>query len=135
MTTPQDFLKTVYLGDRACKGYILESWEKRFALIVDSISRIRSPSGIWEFDTSEDIEDGHLVFEGVTSLTFSPCGPLPNDYILGITSEPMQDTYVFHIAIASVGSNGTESCEVKISVQATDVYLRDPKRPELQIRT
>ncbi len=134
MTTPEDFLKTVYIGDRACKGYIVESWEKRFSLIVDSISRIRSPSGIWEFDTSEDIEDGHLVFEGVTSLSFSPSGPLPNDYILGITAEPMQGSYLFQIAVASVGVGGAQSCEVRISVQASGVHLLDPKRPALEIR-
>jgi hypothetical protein len=134
MMTPEQFLKTVYLGDRACKGYIVDIWERRFSLVVDSISRIRSPSGIWDFDTSEDISDGCLVFENITSLAFTPSGSIPNDYILGISVEPSQDSYIFQVSVASTSSEDSTSCVVEISLHATGVYLQDPGWPDKKIR-
>lgn len=134
MCRPDQFLQTIYLGDRACKGYAVDSWEQSFSLLVDNISRIRDPDGIWRFDSSHDIPSGRLVFENVTALAFTPAGPLPNDYILGISVEPAENSYLFVIKVASVESGSGESCEVVISVTASGLYLEDPRRPGEQIR-
>lgn len=134
MKPPEQLLQTIYLGDRACKGYAVDSWKQSFSLLVDNISRIRDPDGIWRFDSSHDIPNGCLVFEDVTALAFTPAGPLPNDYILGISVEPLERSYLFVIKVASVESGSGESCEVVISVTASGLYLADPRRPGEQIR-
>lgn len=133
--TPAQFLKTIYLGDRACKGYSLDAWQKCFALTVDQISRIRSPDGIWDGDTDEDIDNGQIVFENVESVEFSPPGLLPNDYIQGISVEVKGNLYLFRASIASVrnGPNGVESGEVCISIYASGVHLIDPKNPGVKL--
>jgi hypothetical protein len=75
---PPDFLRTIYVGDRACRAIHIESWKTQVALEVDVISRIRSPSGNWEHYSAEDIPGGRIVFSGVETLQLDPSGPLPN---------------------------------------------------------
>ncbi len=142
MKDPTDFLKTVYLGDRACKSILIGAWERRVALQVDRISRIRDPSGTWNFYSEEDITDGLIVFSGVKSLRFDPPGFLPNDYIVSLTVEPVllptkeQDEspmFVFKISVGSVDSDGN-SREVVIEIAAKGVHLEDPARPGVELR-
>ena len=83
---PADFLKTLYLGDRGCKGLNIDTWNETVSMVVTEVSRVRSETGDWNFYTDEDIENGHVVFNGVKSLTFHPPGVLPNDKINYITS-------------------------------------------------
>lgn len=132
--TPTQFLRTLYLGDRACIGFVVDSWRARVELIIDRISRIRSVSDGWNFDSTGDIENGRLVFEKVTSLSVRPAGPLPNDLILGIDSEPIGDNHRFTIKIASVDDHGN-STEVTMDILAAGVFLLDPSSPEVEIRT
>ena len=73
----EEFLRTIYLGDRACKALLIDSWKQRVAIQVDSISRLRPGSKTWDFYAEGDIDDGWLVFSGVRSLRFEPSGPLP----------------------------------------------------------
>lgn len=115
-------------------GFVVDSWRARVELIIDRISRIRSVSDGWNFDSTGDIENGRLVFEKVTSLSVRPAGPLPNDLILGIDSEPVGDNHRFTIKIASVDDQGN-STEVTMDILATGVFLLDPSSPEVEIRT
>ena len=66
-----DFIKTIYLGDRACKGVVIDGWNSLVKIHIDNISRIRSLSGNWELYTDEDIENGFIVFEFVESIRFT----------------------------------------------------------------
>jgi hypothetical protein len=70
--TPAEFLKTVYLGDRSCKGINIISCDKRIEIHVDCISRVRASSGLWDFYTDEDIVDGKIVFVGVERFSLTP---------------------------------------------------------------
>ena len=135
MSDPSQLLQTLYLGDRACTGFHLDNNQRRFALGIDVISRIRTPNRVWNYDSSEDIVNGQMVFENVTELRFEPSGPLPNDYILGINIEAVGDRYRFKIAVASVDDTGLQTSEVLIIVNATSFYLLDPKNPSVEIRT
>ena len=79
--TPIDFLKTIYLGDRALKGYSIDSWNQIVKLHISEISRVRSKDGQWNFYNDENLEDGRIVFEGVTSFLVVPSGAILDDYI------------------------------------------------------
>ena len=138
---PTEFLKTVYLGDRACKRILIDGWNRRVELQVDVISRVRDPSGHWNFYTDEDINDGLIVFSHVSSIKLSPPGPLPNDYINSFEvhlldekndTEGCKRLYVFQLSVSSVDSQGN-SCEVCIDIVAEDVHLEDPQRPGVAI--
>ena len=54
---PMEFLKTVYLGDRCCTGISWDPRTKEIRLFINKISRVRDPSGNWEYYTDEDIDD------------------------------------------------------------------------------
>ncbi|WP_077960818.1 DUF6258 family protein [Ensifer adhaerens] len=76
---PDEFLSSVYLGDRACKAIVLDGWKDEVKIQIDLISRCRSET--WNFYSAEDVEDGFLVFEGVDHVSFDPQGPIPNGEI------------------------------------------------------
>ncbi len=135
--TPAEFLRTVYVGDRACKAIRIESWMKEVVLEVDEISRIRSPSGQWDFYTAEDIPDGRIVFTGVEAISFEPPGPVPNDFINEISARPAggepEKRWVFEASISSVAPDGS-STEVTVRIIGADIHLEDPARAGVKIR-
>ena len=137
---PRDFLKTIYLHDRGCTGLLIDCERDRVSLQIDLISRIRSSSGDWEFDSDEDIDKGLITFTGVESLRITP-GPLPNDYIYDFTVEPLPiaenggngiPRYIFRMETGSVNRKG-DFHGVTIEVVAAGVHLQDPARPGLEI--
>jgi hypothetical protein len=130
---PTEFLKTIYLGDRACKCIAIDGWRNRVAIQVDEISRIRSASGNWEYYSDENILDGLLVFSGVKSILFDPPGPIPNDYINDLQAELLPDGFFrFKLSISAV--NGLpETTEVVVTIDAKQLHLEDPARPGMMI--
>jgi hypothetical protein len=126
------------MGDRACKAIHIESWKNQIVLEVDLLSRIRSPSGHWEFYSAEDISDGKIVFTGVEGVEFEPSGPLPNDLINEIQIEPMEasggrERWLFEASIGSVAPDG-RTTEIIVRVTAAGFHLEDPRRPGVEIR-
>ena len=135
---PEQFIKTIYLGDRACKALSIDSWEKRVAVQVDVISRLKSNTDSWGFYTDEDIKDGWLVFSGVRAIHLVPPGPLPNDFINAISVKRLDESeshakYLFELSIDSVDEQGAAT-EVLVRIEAADVHLEDPSRPGERIR-
>jgi hypothetical protein len=134
--TPDIFLTSVYFGDRACKSIYIDCWTREVHIEIDQISRIRDPTGRWNFYADEDIVDGRLVFTSVKSVRFDPGGPIPNDYINEVSALPSatgDGAWVFKIFIDSTGTDGT--VEVLMEVIAADVHLEDPKHPGVKIRS
>ena len=78
---PTEFVKTIYLGDRACKAIIIDGWNSCVRLQVDCISRVRDMTGKWDFYTEEDVSDGFIVFDGVGAIELRNAGHVPNDSI------------------------------------------------------
>src|SRR5947208_9535491 len=108
---PSEFLKTIYLGDRACKAILIDSWKKQVAFQINTISRLRPGTNTWAFYTGGDINDGWLVFNDVTRIQFEPSGPLPNDLVNDFSvrqdaSTVLGSDYLFELSISSVDSNG-----------------------------
>lgn len=130
---PTELLKTIYLGDRACKAIEIDGWNAQVSVHVDVISRIRSTSGIWDYFTDEDIVDGRLVFTGVKSLRMEPSGPLPNDLInelsvVGSIETASGTEYSFLFSVSSV-DEAARSTEIVIELRAKGLHLQDPLRP------
>src|SRR5688500_17186796 len=117
---PTEFLKSIYLGDRACKALLVDSWKKRVAIQVDVISRLKPGAKTWEFYSDADIKDCWLVFSDVRSLRFEPPGPLPNDLInhasVRLNDSPRdQPGSLFELSIGSVDDSGN-STEVLVRI-------------------
>lgn len=133
---PEIFLRTIYLGDRACKNILIDGWNQRIAIQVDKISRIRSESGNWEFYTDEDIDDGIIIFSDVATFRFDPPGLMPNDLINSLDVRAIAEHipggessyYRFVCSIDSVDKLGNHS-EILMEIVAANVYLEDPKQP------
>lgn len=138
--SPQDLIKTIYLGDRICLGLILDGSKGRISIEVDCISRVRSASGTWDFYCDEDIERARLVFEDARWFSMDPPGFIPNEYINGFEivagGNPTPDTnnrLVFRLLIASVNEEGIPT-QVTVEIHAAGFYLEDPANPGIEIR-
>ncbi|EOO7897934.1 DUF6258 family protein, partial [Escherichia coli] len=51
------------------------------------MSRIAYGTTEWNFYDNEDLEDGYLVFSGVSFFNITPNGSIPNDYIISIITD------------------------------------------------
>lgn len=133
--TPQEFLKTLYLGDRVCKKLIFDGWNERILIEINVVSRIRSESGSWEFYTQEDISDGLIVLSGVKNYQWNSKGYLPNDYVEIEISSTLEtsasDLYQFKIYLGHMGKSGI--VDLYLLVEAQDIYLEDPRFPDRKI--
>lgn len=130
---PKDFINTIYLGDRGCKGICINGWDEQVVIKVDKISRIRDSSGEWNYYSEEDIDDGLIVFTGITEIKFSPSGFIPNDRINYLKlSETEEENYTFRLSIDSVGSDATNE-EVILEIKASGIHLEKPAKPNQKI--
>jgi hypothetical protein len=130
-----EFLRTIYLGDCACKSITIDGSNNCIVIKVDEISRVRSESGNWEFYNDENIVDGLLVFSDVRSVLFDPAGPIPNDFISGLNAEPLPDGhYRFRFSAASVGQSSS-STEVLMTIEAERLHLENPSVPGVAIES
>lgn len=84
-------IERIYLGDRAVKGIEIDSLDLIVRIKVDFISRLKAGAQDWGFYTDEDIEDGYMVFSGVTHFQITPPGAIPDDYIVDYSMEKIED--------------------------------------------
>ena len=129
----KDFVSSIYLGDRACKQISIDSWEQELSIEVDTISRIRSDDGNWNFNNGEDVENGQLVFGNVKNIFFDEHGNIPNDQINYFDVDEQEDgSFCFKLSIDSVSDDGSNT-EVIIKIIADSLSIRDPLNPEVLI--
>ena len=130
----QEFVSSIYLGDRACKRITLDTWKSELAIEVDCISRVRSSDGQWHFYNDENIENGQIVFTDVRRL-FNEQGYFPNDYINEFRASACEDgLYEFIFSADWVGDDGSRA-EAKLTVIAGGICLRNPADPQTDIIT
>ena len=129
----QNFLKTIYLGDRFCTKIVIDGLNNQFELHVNQISRIRSASGEWNFYANEDIKNGILVIAGVTKIVFDESGLIPNDQIYDVRADRIDDTlYQFVIETSHVDSKA-QTHDLVVKVLGETAYLIDPTKPNVKI--
>lgn len=132
---PEEFIKTIYLGDRACKKIEIDGWNKIIKIQVDEISRIRNSSGQWDYYNEENIKDGYLVFENSSFFVMNPQGYLPNDWI-DIVSVIEQETmfeFILSVGHAGIINGEAKYIEITLSIKAQQFYLEDPLKPGIKI--
>lgn len=131
-----NFLETIYYGDRGCAAVVIDSWKQEIKIqVAPSLSRVRGPA--WNFYTAEDLENGFIVFEGVTSFALTPSGPLPEGFIWDITAEPVPgapEKFLVTVFTDGLDEHG-ESTSVELRLHATSMALEDPRRSGERIRT
>lgn len=129
----ENFMKTVYLGDRYIKEIVLDSYKNELKIKINEISRIRSESGIWNYYNDENIEDGYLVFSEVDSFAMEPLGAIPNGELHDWEFKALEgDTYKITLFMGAYRQNG-EYNEVTINLTSRGLCLEDPQRPDERI--
>lgn len=129
---PAALMKTVYLGDRACRALTINGWAKEIRIHVDCISRMRPSTETWDYYVDEDITEGVLVFADVDQLNIEVSGPLPNDEIEVVTSEPGVGQTATTVSIGAVDQDGV-SHEFLLRFLCRDAWLEDPKSPGVEL--
>ncbi|WP_125933067.1 DUF6258 family protein [Kiloniella majae] len=130
-----EFTNSLYLGDRACKKIIYDTWKEELCIQVDNISRIRSKSGNWDYYTEEDIEDGFIVFTGIKKVIFDSSGKAPNDQVNYLKIENQtEECCSFVMSIDHVDSQESdENTETILKITAENICLRNPLIPDIDI--
>jgi len=129
----EDFMKTVYLGDRFIKEIVLDSYKREMKIKINEISRIRSQSGLWDYYNDENIEDGYLVFTEVDNFSMEPLGSIPNGELHDWKFENLKEnTYKVTLFMGAHRQNG-EYNEVIINLTSDGLCLEDPQKPSERI--
>lgn len=115
MSNIPELLKTIYLGDRACKSIKIDCWNATVAMEIDCISRVRGTR--WDYYNAENLEGGFLVFEEVDAIAFQPPGLIPNDFFGNFWAEPT--------SVAGRWKVTFEVGLVEITIGAASMHLQD----------
>jgi len=132
---PHEFVRSIYLGDRACKSLYVDCWASEVKIQVDCISRVRGE--IWNYYRKENLEDGFIVFEGVKRIDWDPNGKLPNDVFQSLTVESCEGRegkYVFSLEISSWDHEAQTFSPVHLKIYADAIAL-EAKGSENRIRS
>ncbi|MBK1812653.1 hypothetical protein JHL18_18700 [Clostridium sp. YIM B02505] len=131
----EEFLKTIYVGDRFIKSIVIDSQKSELKIQINLISRIRSDDGLWNFYNDENIEDGLIVFTDVETFSFNPPGIIPNDELYDWEITKLTDDESEYEIVLHMGSyNRCGECrEVTLTLNTKGVYLEDPLNPEVKI--
>ena len=140
---PIEFVNSIYLGDRGLDTIIADSRNEIVKLQVDEISRIRDPSGIWNYYNDENIVNGYIVFSGVKRFVLNRTHPLlPSGFIELFSCKQLEDgefmglyEFEFECDDCVRSSNGLECFATEIKIIAKHVYLENPLQPGIKIET
>lgn len=131
--TISEFLRTVYLGDRSCKSITIDGWNSTVRVQIDCISRVRDPSGSWNFYAAEDISDGRLVFAEVLTIELNGDGQMPNDLINSVEVVDLAEgVATVELSIDSVDTEAVHHGTV-LRLRRKKIWLEDPARPGVRI--
>lgn len=119
-------IERIYLGDRAVKGFEIESQSEVIRIQIDCISRLRIDTDMWDFYDEEDIENGYMVFYKAYYFEVVPSSIIPGDYIIDYKFTKIENGWEF--IISTVGQpneiyNGDKESTVRIRYH--DCWLED----------
>lgn len=128
MERMNDFLYSLYLGDRWCE--CMEIKEDRVVIQINCISRLKKGTKEWNYYSDEDVEHGCLVFEEVTE--FKTNSDLEfNDEIYEVKVLEKQDdvyTFVVYGSNVSLDSMGRLVCaNLEYQIKAKKLNILNPR--------
>ncbi|WP_104663382.1 DUF6258 family protein [Ensifer adhaerens] len=129
---PDEFLGTLYLGDRGCKAVLLDGLKNEVKIQIDLISRKRSEH--WNFYSAEDVEDGYLVFEGVDHFSFDPPGRIPNEDIGEIKFLGYEGDRFTIVIELGAGDDTADYGFIQTTIRAKSVAIEKPGEEDARIR-
>lgn len=119
----QDFLKSLYFGDRYCEK--MEIHREKVIIQINCISRIEPENNQWNYYTKDDISHGQLIFEDISFFEMNP-NMLINDEFYGIDLiEENSDGYTFNFQGAHVSDNG-DYIEINAIIKCKSFYILNP---------
>ncbi|TLP68906.1 hypothetical protein FEE96_01055 [Parasedimentitalea maritima] len=120
----QQFVSSIYLGDRGCMGVVFDKEANEVRIEVDCISRLAPGTKTWNFYNDENVENGAIVFRGVTQFFRPENGWLPNDYINYLELVSEQDgVYHFRFSGDLVADEGETRAEVVLDIYARSIDI------------
>jgi Family of unknown function (DUF6258) len=129
---PIEFVKTIYLGDCYSKKVFYNKHQKSFEIQMNNISRIRDVSGLWNFYTDEDIENGMIILSNVKRVIDDEKGFIPMEDISISVECTEESEFEFTIKGCYIDEKILPH-DVTIKVFATNIFLIDPTKPNHRI--
>lgn len=133
----EEFLRTLYFGDRWCMEAIFDSSNKTYTLHFDSVSIITGKPVTWKMLEENDISGALLVFENVYSVVKSTEDFQLNDdiYEVAVVEQLENGLFVFRIDASTNRelSKYDEDYQGYELITASNVYLIDPQNPDKKI--
>ena len=124
MDNINDFLNSIYLGDRYCENIIIT--DQRILFQINCISRLENGTKEWNYYSDADIEHGYLVFDGVIDYCFNTDLVL-NDEIYEIKVIEENDK-IFSFVIYGCNVSKDAVCkDIEILIKARKFYILNPK--------
>lgn len=128
----KNFLNTIYLGDRYCESILIDCKNSEVKVQVNCITRIRSEE--FNYSNADDLIDGYIVFENISSITFNPPGFIPDGFVNALElkeSFTVDGKYSFLLSIDST-TNGYNQ-EILIEIHSKSIALEAFDKPGLRI--
>ena len=120
---PDELIKKIYYGDRACKSVLIDSWNNLIKIQLDCISRVIGNN--WNYYNDENIYDGFLVFTFAEYISLTPNGLIPNDLINIIdVKKEGEDKYIVVIDIDNCDDN-RDTSSVIIKIICSSAHIED----------
>ena len=127
--TPNEFLTTLYFGDRYCTKIVIDSFNDSLEIHMNDICILDYGKNIGElnFDSSNSIENGIIKISQVSKVIFPDNGLMPNDQLYDIIVNKFEDDLYEFIIYASHGHQDIpKTTDIEIKVFGKEIELVNP---------
>lgn len=126
-----EIIDLLYLGDRFCEQFLIG--KEKISFQINCISFLKKPNCNWDFDTSNDVVHGYLVFDNVAEYEMDSLLPF-NDEIYEIkVLYKINEWYTFVIYGCNVSSSAV-STDIQIRIKCKQFYVTDSEHNQIKMK-